>query len=52
MAVAVSDTTPLHYLILIGRDSVLEKLYRQRSSMHLDPQLAGRIIAEYEKGAS
>ena len=29
MAVVVSDTTPLHYLILIGRDSVLEKLYRQ-----------------------
>lgn len=27
MAVVVSDTTPLHYLILIGRDSVLEKLY-------------------------
>ena len=29
MAVVVSDTTPLHYLILIGRDSVLEKLYGQ-----------------------
>jgi predicted nucleic acid-binding protein len=29
MAVVVSDTTPLHYLILIGQDSVLEKLYRQ-----------------------
>jgi predicted nucleic acid-binding protein len=29
MAVVVSDTTPLHYLILIGRESVLEKLYRQ-----------------------
>jgi predicted nucleic acid-binding protein len=27
MAVVVSDTTPLHYLILIGRDSVLQKLY-------------------------
>lgn len=27
MAVVVSDTTPLHYLILIGRESVLEKLY-------------------------
>ena len=27
MAVVVSDTTPLHYLILIGLDSVLEKLY-------------------------
>jgi predicted nucleic acid-binding protein len=25
----VSDTTPLHYLILIGRDSILEKLYGQ-----------------------
>ena len=29
MAVVVSDTTPLHYLILIGQDSVLEKLYGQ-----------------------
>ena len=29
MAVVVSDATPLHYLILIGRDSVLEKLYQQ-----------------------
>ena len=29
MAVVVSDTSPLHYLILIGRDSVLEKLYGQ-----------------------
>jgi predicted nucleic acid-binding protein len=29
MAVVVSDTTPLHYLILIGRDSVLKKLYGQ-----------------------
>jgi predicted nucleic acid-binding protein len=27
MAVVVSDTTPLHYLILIGRDSVLQTLY-------------------------
>jgi predicted nucleic acid-binding protein len=27
MAVVVSDTTPLHYLILIGRDSVLRTLY-------------------------
>jgi len=27
MAIVVSDTTPLHYLILIGQDSVLEKLY-------------------------
>jgi predicted nucleic acid-binding protein len=27
MAVVVSDTTPLHYLILIGRESILEKLY-------------------------
>jgi predicted nucleic acid-binding protein len=27
MAVVVSDTSPLHYLILIGRDFVLEKLY-------------------------
>jgi predicted nucleic acid-binding protein len=29
MAVVVSDTTPLHYLVLIGRDSVLERLYGQ-----------------------
>ena len=29
MVVVVSDTTPLHYLILIGRESVLEKIYRQ-----------------------
>ena len=29
MAVVVSDTTPLHYLILIGRDSVLKQLYGQ-----------------------
>ena len=29
MAVVVSDTTPLHYLILLGRDSILEKLYGQ-----------------------
>jgi len=29
MAVVVSDTTPLHYLILINQDSVLEKLYGQ-----------------------
>ena len=34
MAVVVSDTTPLHYLILIGQDSVLEKLYG-KSSCHL-----------------
>ena len=27
MAVVVSDTTPLHYLILLGRDSILERLY-------------------------
>jgi predicted nucleic acid-binding protein len=27
MAVVVSDTTPLHYLILIGRESVLQTLY-------------------------
>jgi predicted nucleic acid-binding protein len=27
MAVVVSDTTPLHYLILIGRESILERLY-------------------------
>jgi predicted nucleic acid-binding protein len=27
MAVVVSDTTPLHYLILVGRESILEKLY-------------------------
>ena len=29
MAVVVSDTTPLHYLILIGQDTVLKKLYGQ-----------------------
>ena len=29
MAVVVSDTTPLHYLILIRRDSVLNTLYGQ-----------------------
>jgi len=27
MAVVVSDTTPLHYLILIGQESILERLY-------------------------
>ena len=27
MAVVVSDTTPLHYLILIGQDPILQKLY-------------------------
>jgi predicted nucleic acid-binding protein len=27
MSVVVSDTTPLHYLVLIGRDSILQKLY-------------------------
>lgn len=27
MAVVVSDTTPLHYLILIGREAILERLY-------------------------
>lgn len=27
MAVVVSDTTPLHYLILIGRESILAGLY-------------------------
>lgn len=27
MAVVVSDTTPLHYLILVGQDSVLETLH-------------------------
>lgn len=27
MAVVISDTTPLHYLVLIGRDSILQKLY-------------------------
>lgn len=27
MAVVVSDTTPLHYLILIGHVSILERLY-------------------------
>ncbi len=27
MAVVVSDTTPLHYLILVGKESILEKLY-------------------------
>jgi len=29
MAVVVSDTTPLHYLILVGQESILEKLYGQ-----------------------
>jgi predicted nucleic acid-binding protein len=27
MAGVVSDTTPLHYLILVGRECILEKLY-------------------------
>ena len=27
MELVVSDTTPLHYLILIGRETILEKLY-------------------------
>lgn len=27
MPVVVSDTTPLHYLILVGREFILEKLY-------------------------
>ena len=27
MAVVVSDTTPLHYLILVGRDFILHELY-------------------------
>jgi len=27
MAVVVSDTTPLHYLFLVGQQSVLESLY-------------------------
>ena len=27
MAVVVSDSTPLHYLVLVGHDSVLQKLY-------------------------
>src|SRR5271157_3453970 len=27
MAVVVSDTTPLHYLILLGQETILEKLY-------------------------
>jgi predicted nucleic acid-binding protein len=27
MAVVISDTTPLHYLILVGQETVLEKLY-------------------------
>jgi len=29
MAVVVSDTTPLHYLILVGRETILQKLYGQ-----------------------
>jgi len=29
MAVVVSDTTPLHYLILAGQETVLAKLYGQ-----------------------
>jgi predicted nucleic acid-binding protein len=28
MAVVVSDTTPLHYLILVGREAILQSLYR------------------------
>jgi predicted nucleic acid-binding protein len=27
MAVVVSDTTPLHYLILVGRECILQKPY-------------------------
>jgi uncharacterized protein len=27
MAVVVSDTTPLHYLILVRKEQILEKLY-------------------------
>jgi predicted nucleic acid-binding protein len=27
MAVVVSDTTPLHYLILVGQETILQKLY-------------------------
>ncbi|HYG36926.1 MAG TPA: DUF3368 domain-containing protein [Clostridia bacterium] len=27
MAVVVSDTTPLHYLILVGHETILQKLY-------------------------
>ena len=27
MAVVVSDTTPLHYLILVGQETILEQLY-------------------------
>ncbi len=27
MAVVVSDTTPLHYLILLGRETILQELY-------------------------
>ena len=29
MPVVVSDTTPLHYLILVQRESILEKLYEK-----------------------
>jgi predicted nucleic acid-binding protein len=29
MAIVVADTSPLHYLILIGRVSILPKLYRE-----------------------
>ena len=29
MAVVVSDTTPLHYLVMVGRESVLQDLYGQ-----------------------
>jgi predicted nucleic acid-binding protein len=29
MVVVVSDTTPLHYLILVGQESALEKLYER-----------------------
>jgi predicted nucleic acid-binding protein len=29
MAVVVSDSTPLHYLVLVGHDTILQKLYRE-----------------------
>ena len=50
MAVVVSDTTPLHYLILVGRETILEKLYgMQHTSMHLDQDVVDEVIGEYKR---
>lgn len=54
MAVVVSDTTPLHYLILIGRDSVIKTLYGQvivppGVMQELCHPAAPPIIAEWAK---